>query len=254
MYVGHALDPLSAAEVTTLQVDAYATTSPLTINSGVGLGREPAPNGANYGNSFSVAWQINAQTGGWFFDTRGIGGTTEEIAGGIDEEVTLQIVIDGPSGTVYGVLESPSTGRHHTEAQAIDAATVAELDAVALHIDKSTIRTGASFDNLQISSVTPLSYGSWVGGFGLPPASIGAPGADPNKDGVNNLLTAFFGGNPTGPRLPQLPQLDKLPNGNLCLVFQRNKALSDLKWLVERSTNGTDWTPAPPPVSVRDMG
>lgn len=253
MYVGHAIGALSPAEVCTLQVDAYATSSPATINSGIGIGREPSPNGVNYGNSFVLAWTANATNGSWNFDTRAIGGTIDVITAGIDEQVTLQIVVDGPAGMAYGVLQGAAAGRHETPRYPIDAATIAELDAVAIHIDKSTIRTGAEFDNLTVSSVTPITFSEWASDQGLPAGQAG-PQDDPNHDRVPNLVACFVGSDGTEFAHPRLPRIERAPGGGLCLVFQRAKEIKDIAWLVEVSTDGDTWVPAPPPVSIRDMG
>jgi len=145
--VGHAVTPLLSTNVSVLHFDAYATTTPLTFNTGVGLGAKPNPFGADP-QSFMVYWYASETGPGWVFDTRLIGGDLQLITGGYDEPVHLQIVIDGPANETYGIIEGAALGRIETAHRAVSVAQIESLDAVSMFVDNNLNREGAEYDNL----------------------------------------------------------------------------------------------------------
>ena len=98
-----------------------------------------------------------------------------------------------------------------------------------------------------LAPADPLA--DFVAGFGLDPATIGAPAADPDSDGIANLLEFFLGGDPTEADAEILPAVayQAPANGGPAIVFDfyRNTAAAGAAYVVEYSTdlNGT-WTTA----------
>jgi len=155
MRARHAYTPLSGSDISTLSVDAYATTNPQTLNSGIGFGYVPNPTGFDYFREFVVSWMVNA--GGWSFDTRGLPGGDLQLdvlptPNGFDEPTHLQIVIDGDANEVYGIIACASLGTVETAHTPILDATISDLDVIALYLDKGNGRTGPEYDNIQLSA------------------------------------------------------------------------------------------------------
>lgn len=91
-------------------------------------------------------------------------------------------------------------------------------------------------------------YDAWVLGFGLNPATDGAPLANPTGDGVANLLKYLFRGNPLVAQRDLAPVATVEPNaGGATLVFSyRRDALAALTLAavgVEWSTDLATWAP-----------
>lgn len=90
----------------------------------------------------------------------------------------------------------------------------------------------------------PDPFESYMTSHGLDPDTNGAPGEDPDHDGIKNTLEFFLGMNPTASGEPA-----KLPTaiyqGGLVFEIHRLKQASDIPFLVEYTNdlNGT-WTPA----------
>lgn len=90
----------------------------------------------------------------------------------------------------------------------------------------------------------PTLYDAWADGFNLSKAD---PMADPDRDGVPNLLEYALGGNPTTPgraHLPAMGQVDIAGEDHLTLTFQRI-ADPDLVYEVWASTDLVDWGEEP---------
>ncbi|MCC5842299.1 MAG: DNRLRE domain-containing protein [Opitutales bacterium] len=106
-------------------------------------------------------------------------------------------------------------------------------------IDEVTVRT--------LDPSPPLDpYTAWTDGFELFGADA-APDADPDFDGVPNLLEYALGGNPTVPgrdHLPVLAQTDIAGEPHLTLTFDR-LADPDLVYAVWASSNLIDWGTEP---------
>jgi autotransporter-associated beta strand protein len=66
--------------------------------------------------------------------------------------------------------------------------------------------------------------------------------ADPDGDGVKNLLERAFGGNPLLSDVSQMPALDT--TSPLAMTYRKSKSAVDLVFRVEESANLTDWSPA----------
>jgi hypothetical protein len=71
---------------------------------------------------------------------------------------------------------------------------------------------------------------------------LAADSADPDGDGVNNLLEYALGGNPKGPDTNLLPVAQSDASGYLKLVFKRDANKPDLTYTVESSSDPTSTT------------
>ena len=248
MAAAHPTEPLSSSGVTTLSVDTYSTTDPATINSGIGFGQNPNPVGFSF-ESFTVFWNVSVATG-WEFDTRSIGGAREGFPGGTDRAVNLKIVVDGPAGEVYGVIDDAVEGRRETGRVAIPAETIAKLDTVSLFVDKSQSRTGPEFDNIEVtvapSCVRGATFADWISRYNLP-HHLGGSADDPNGDGVTNLAAFYSGFSPLENALPSQPSIVLAPDGRILMEFPRAKEVRGVTAILEVSTDGISWEVGPDP-------
>ncbi len=72
--------------------------------------------------------------------------------------------------------------------------------------------------------------------------NISGPMADPNGNGVPNLLEFAFGGDPVGPGSAPLQELSLTEEGRLKLSHRRLKDSAQLQYIVEASSNLVDWS------------
>jgi len=96
-----------------------------------------------------------------------------------------------------------------------------------------------------VSTLSVLAnYADSIAQYGLDPATNGAPTADPDNDGVPNLLEYVLGGNPVAPDPQIRPILQRDANGAFTFQFIRNKAATMAYSIaVESSTDLTAWSP-----------
>jgi hypothetical protein len=107
----------------------------------------------------------------------------------------------------------------------------------------------------------PASLATWLGQH--PNLSNPAPDADPDGDGISNLLEYVLGGDPSRPDSNNAPRV-AVGNGNMTLPFQRpdTAETADVSLSVETSTDLVTWqqsyviTPGPPApqVSIQENG
>jgi hypothetical protein len=110
--------------------------------------------------------------------------------------------------------------------------------------------TAASFDgagpNSSIASATPAqTFTQWTGTY-LPgtsdPAIVG-PTADPDGDGLTNLLEYVLGSNPNAQDAPSsLMSCAADDNGHLVFEFHLSKNLSGISYTVQQSVDMIHWT------------
>jgi len=92
-------------------------------------------------------------------------------------------------------------------------------------------------------TVIPDPFLAYLTAAGVPPAQR-APTADPDADGIPNLLEYALGGDPLSPGATDIPVCG-LNGGNLTLTYKR--ATSDIAYAVQTTTNLTtpsSWTTA----------
>ena len=116
--------------------------------------------------------------------------------------------------------------------------------------------------NKQIKLVKPATYESWIGGY---PVSNPAPAADPDADGLANIIEYVLGGDPSrfsadlAPAATNIgtnliftfPRSDASENGNLTLTVE---AGSDLANWPETFNIGADDATSSPGVLVAENG
>jgi parallel beta-helix repeat protein len=95
------------------------------------------------------------------------------------------------------------------------------------------------------SLTTSVGYFNWQQSFGWS-ASASLPNADPNGNGVSNLLEYALGLDPlstTPPTLPVVGWDTTTPDGPwLTFTYRRNKSAMDLTYVVQTSTDLVTWT------------
>jgi hypothetical protein len=88
-----------------------------------------------------------------------------------------------------------------------------------------------------ILSVTAPTFSDWANGLSDP-----AKNADPDRDGIPNLLEYFLGLNATSPSSTGM--IHTLGNGTLTLDYPRSKALNGSSGFVEWTTTFSTWSTA----------
>lgn len=84
-------------------------------------------------------------------------------------------------------------------------------------------------------------YLLWVEFYHLDPAGNGAPGADPDSDGLDNLAEFALASSPIDGQ--SRPALTVAADGaTLSLSYRRAKAATDVSFIAEWSTNLVDWS------------
>ncbi len=127
----------------------------------------------------------------------------------------------------------------------VDLAAIGALDASNRAYVGFTARTGGSFECHDVTSwhFTPLEagYTAWVGGFdGL---SDPAPGADPDGDGLTNLLEYVLDGHPAESSTGILPKGPVDAAGNLRFTYvRRAESKADTTQVLQLSTDLVTWT------------
>jgi hypothetical protein len=103
---------------------------------------------------------------------------------------------------------------------------------------------GATSQNVAVTGTVSAAsgYDSWASGFGLDPATNGAPTADPDGDSFSNAQEFAFGTNPTQGN-PALTQTS-LSGGNLTVTFIERD--SGVTYAVQNTANlaAGPWNPA----------
>jgi hypothetical protein len=100
----------------------------------------------------------------------------------------------------------------------------------------------SSTATVAINAIPQTSLESWATGYSLSGSNATAA-ADPDGDGVSNLIEFALGGNPSAPGQFPLPALDMPDAATLGFTFHR--ATGDVRYLVESSTTlaADSWTP-----------
>ena len=134
----------------------------------------------------------------------------------------------GETVTASGTVDTSATGTYTITYTATDAAG----------------NTGTATRTVTVVDTTADPYDTWASSFGLDPATDGAPTADPDGDGIQNLLEQAFGGDPNANNINILPVSEILEdNGQSYLQISYRKPELDngLTYTVETVTdlNGT---------------
>ncbi len=90
----------------------------------------------------------------------------------------------------------------------------------------------------------PTTVAGYLAGYGLTGANA-APAADPNGDGVTNLMAYALGLNPTVPSTSALPQIAIKNYSGVpyaFITFTRSSLATDLTYIVEESSDLENWS------------
>ncbi len=91
-------------------------------------------------------------------------------------------------------------------------------------------------------------YQAWAAGF--PGLADAAPMADPDGDGIPNILEYILGGNPTVPGSANLPVADAVDGGGLVFSFVRRAASKNAAdQMFQHTTDLVTWTDVPVPAT-----
>ena len=145
--------PLSAGGISKISIEAYGFSNYRSHAAGVGFAS------ADLGEIFYwvADWYGHPrETPKWTFAGTGVGDNSI-FSGGFDQRITLEVIVDGAAGEVYGRL-THSGGSYETTRFAITPAQLSSLTEVMIFEDfRDSLYLGAEFDNINVSSAT-LNY------------------------------------------------------------------------------------------------
>jgi autotransporter-associated beta strand protein len=156
---------------------------------------------------------------------------------------------------------SGSNGRIH--AAGLDLTTTSVSFDIATPIDDPvyiiatyTSRTGSAFASAtppagytinyayngnQIALVSTSGFGGWISGF--PSLSDHGPAADPDHDGIPNLMEYILNGAPATPGTAILPTLDASGENFIFTFTRRVESVTDTVQFFDYSSDLTHWNP-----------
>ncbi|MDW8343744.1 MAG: DUF5010 C-terminal domain-containing protein [Verrucomicrobiae bacterium] len=154
----------------------------------------------------------------------------------------IHLTVDGQPAWTHQVL--PRTGRwdwdfeNWTTWQTSTPVTIPQ----GLHVLRLTFASGlANYNWMTLLPAQPLGYTAWAAHAGLDgPAAL--PAADPDGDGLANLLEYALGGNPLSSASAPFPQ-GRISGSHLQFTFARNPAAPDVIYTIEGSFDLQTWTP-----------
>jgi len=136
--------------------------------------------------------------------------------------------ISGPAGVTFG-----------SDSAAATTATFAAAGTYVLRLtaDDTAVRV---FDEVTVTAVGQ-TFASWLAGY---PALTGASAlttADPDGDGVNNLVEYALGGDPTSAASAPTPTVGTSTSGGTFLTLTFLRARLELTYVVQGSTDLVTW-------------
>lgn len=139
-----------------MSMDVYAQTSGLpSHNNGMGIGTTGGPSAFTGGAHWTVLYDEGGPGGtGYFFDARGITGNGSDFFrfnGPFDSVQTLEIVLDGLAGEIYGVYDFGG-GAMETAHYSVNTAQIAALDKVYAFFDYRSAHPGGKFASTHLGT------------------------------------------------------------------------------------------------------
>ncbi|HVU37217.1 MAG TPA: right-handed parallel beta-helix repeat-containing protein [Opitutales bacterium] len=142
------------------------------------------------------------------------------------------------SGGNYTTVSANLTGTSYTDATLANGVAYYYI-VVASNYD------GDSNPSLEASATPTQTFTQWISGYfpGSNDSAVIGPTADPNGNGVPNLLEYLSNTNPTVPgQAGAAPACAVDGNGNLVLDFRVAKNLNGVTYVVQQSPDLIDWT------------
>lgn len=166
------------------------------------------------------------------------GTTTVESGALIVTNSTLVATITSTGVALNFATNSPAVGTYNVLSSPLNVASLASVTVTASggSLPAGLTATLANGPNLQVTVASSSNYDSWASGYGLNPATTGAPTADPDNDGFNNNSEYAFG---TSPIAANGALLSTSVSGSQLTVswIQRN---TDLIYAVQSTANLAD--------------
>ena len=223
----------TTVESGTLKIDGSQTASIVTVNPSGTLSGSGTLGTVNASGTIAPDGTLNAATvtlsGTLAIDVSGASADRIDVSG------TLQL-----TGATIAVSGLPTLGSY-TLASAATLTGLPELAAPVpgyeLVVDGNTLKLNST------SAGTP--YDDWATSFNLV-GDDALPSADPDNDGLDNLLEFVLGGNPNGIDTPSVQPLLQEGDSNITLSFKRSNASKQqpVAVQVQVSADLTTWSEA----------
>lgn len=229
-----------------LTIAATGPAAPAIAPGHNGIGKLSVIGTATLGSRARFGWEIR--------DWNGIAGT------GSDLLEAAHLVLAATPAAPLVITISPNQLANFTDTArsfviARGTSSITGFNPAAIQIDSSAFPAAGSWSARQTGTsleltYTPSGYDSWIAGSGLTgPAA--APAADPDADGLANLIEFVLGtepnpANPASPSASSAPTLAVTPS-HITFSFRRSAAAAsqpDLSITVEYSPDLSSWTPA----------
>ncbi len=167
-------------------------------------------------------------------------GTSRDAAGSVRSFIYSPTEGMRDLDTILGIDASTTLGYRSFTPYAINNKN--QIAGIAQYFDGSSLQD----QMVLFTPVATSSFSDWLNGYFSAPELndplLAAPSADPDQDGLSNLLEYALGSSPRSTTSTGLPELSSA-GGNWLYTFQRPVNRSDLAYLVEFSTNLVTWNP-----------
>jgi hypothetical protein len=150
----------------------------------------------------------------------------------------------------YSVLRSSTSGSGYvTVASALGNTTYTDTGLVNgstyYYVVSATNAGGTSPNSAEVSAIPAQNLAQWTASYfpGVSDPNVIGPAADPDGDGLSNLVEYLLGTNPTIPDSAGAAMSSAADgSGNLVLTFRLSKNLTGITYSVQSSTDLVNWT------------
>ncbi len=162
-------------------------------------------------------------------------------------EIDLTWTDNANNETGYRVLRSVNSGTYAQVASfGPDATAYQDLNiqagaAYSYHIQAYNVAGYSDFAGRTVTAPAQSQYLSYLAGYGLTTQAATATTADPDGDGISNLLEYAFASDPTHSSVGSLPVVGTT-GGYLSITFTQQIPPTDLYYTVQVSSDMVTWT------------